>query len=253
MARVLIPLPTTDFEPTEAAIPWRALRSAGVEVVFATPDGTPGACDPMALTGVVFGQIGIKPDDAAVYNEMIADPAFLNPITYEAIDVTEFDGVHLPGGHAPGMIPYLESETLQARIGEFFVQDKPVGSICHGAVVLARATRPDTGRSVVHGRTLTGLTKMLERSGFWLTMWTLGKRFRTYPQYVQDEVREVLGEDGKFECGPLIPSYGNPYTVRDGNLLTARWPGDASRLGTEFAAMVLEHAAGLPAAGPASR
>ncbi|MEM6990721.1 MAG: type 1 glutamine amidotransferase domain-containing protein [Myxococcota bacterium] len=249
MPRVLIPLPSTDFEPTEAAVPWRCLRDAGIDVTFATPDGKPGACDPLALKGVVFGQIGAKPDDAETYRVMTHDSAFLSPIAYDAIDVADYDGLHLPGGHAPGMKPYLESEVLQQRVGEFFAADKPVGAICHGPVVLARATHPQTGKSVLDGRRMTGLTKLLERSGFWLTVWTLGKRFRTYPEYVQDEVRRALGDEGTFELGPLVPSYGNPFVVRDGNLLTARWPGDARRLGETFAEMVREHArANRPAA-----
>jgi protease I len=37
---VLIPLPSTDFDPTECAIPWQILRqNKDIEVVFATPDG----------------------------------------------------------------------------------------------------------------------------------------------------------------------------------------------------------------------
>ena len=34
--RVLIPLPDRDFDVTEVAVPWRLLRDAGHEVVFAT-------------------------------------------------------------------------------------------------------------------------------------------------------------------------------------------------------------------------
>jgi putative intracellular protease/amidase len=34
--RVLIPLPDRDFDVTEVAVPWRLLRAAGHQVVFAT-------------------------------------------------------------------------------------------------------------------------------------------------------------------------------------------------------------------------
>ncbi|MBV1857548.1 MAG: type 1 glutamine amidotransferase domain-containing protein, partial [Nannocystaceae bacterium] len=231
MPRVVLPLPTEEFDPTESSVPWRHLRSAGIEVAFATPDGKPAACDPMSLEGVVFGSIGAKPADAATYHEMAEDAAFRAPLAYEDIDASEFDGVHLTGGHAPGMRPYLESEVLQSRIVDFVGQDKVVSGICHGPILLARTVDPMTKRSVVHGRRMTALTKLLERSGYWLTMWTLGKRFRTYPAYVQDEMVEAMGDANAFETGPLIPSYGNPFTVRDGNLLTGRWPGDADKLG----------------------
>lgn len=235
MTRVLMPLPCEDFEPTEAAVPWRVLRDAGIEVVFATPDGTIAACDPQALAGVVFGQIGATAADAATYREMAADPAFLEPISFASIDVAQFDALHLPGGHAPGMRPYLESTLLQEKAVEFFHANKPVSAICHGPIVLARAVDPKTGRSVLSGRRMTGLTKLLERAGFWLTVWTLGRRFRTYPAYVEDEVIEAQGAGGLFERGPLVPSYRNPFVVSDGNLLTARWPGDAKRLAEQLA------------------
>jgi len=235
MTRVLMPLPCEDFEPTEAAVPWRVLRDAGIEVVFATPDGTTARCDPKALAGVVFGQIGAKAQDAATYREMAADPAFVNPISFASIDVTQFDALHLPGGHAPGMRPYLESTILQEKAVEFFQADKLVSAICHGPIVLARAVDPETGRSVLSGRRMTGLTKLLERAGFWLTVWTLGRRFRTYPAYVQDEVIEAQGSAGLFERGPLVPSYADPFVVSDGNLLTARWPGDALGLAEQLA------------------
>jgi putative intracellular protease/amidase len=229
--RVLIPLPSEDFEPTEVAAPWQVLRAGGVEVVFATPDGKPGACDPLALEGVVFHQIGATSEDAAIYRQMEADAAFLDPIRYDAIEVDEYVALHLPGGHAPGMVPYLESEVLQAKAAEFFAADKLVSAVCHGPVVLARSIDPRTGRSVLHGRRVTALTKLLERSGYLLTLWTLGKHFRTYPEYVQDEVIGAIGARTKFETGPLVPSYSKPFTLTDGNLITARWPGDARRLG----------------------
>lgn len=236
-----MPLPNEDFEPTEAAVPWKRLVDAGIDVVFATPDGRSAACDAMALEGVVFGQIGAKPGDAETYREMERDAAFRSPISYEDIVAGEFDGLHLAGGHAPGMKPYLESELLQSRVAEFFAAQRPVSAVCHGPVVLAR-TRDTNGEPVLRGRRMTALTKLLERSGFWLTMWTLGRRFRTYPEYVQDEVERALGPAGVFETGPLVPSYGNPFVVRDGNLLTARWPGDADALGCEMAQLLVSRA-----------
>lgn len=226
MSTVVIALATRDFDPTEAAVPWKVLSDAGHDVLFATADGKPGACDPLMLDGVLFGQIGATKENAALYREMEADPAFLSPIRYADIDVQKHDLLVLPGGHAQGMRQYLEDELLQKRVASFLAADKPLGSICHGAVVLARATTPD-GAAAIAGRRLTGLPKSMEMGAWLLTCTYLGGYFRTYPEWVQDEVREALGPQGAFETGPLIPAYGNPFTVRDGNLVTARWPGDA--------------------------
>jgi putative intracellular protease/amidase len=111
----------------------------------------------------------------------------------------------------------------------------PMAAICHGVIVLARTIDPATGSSVLAGRRVTALTRTLERTAWWLTAWKLGDYYRTYPEYVEDEVRRA---DGRFETGPLLATYGNPFTVRDGDLLTARWPGDASRFAAECVEMV---------------
>lgn len=231
MTTVLMPLPSEDFDPTEAALPWKRLCEAHIEVVFATPDGQPASCDPITLRGVVFGQIGARAGDREVYRELEQDPAFRSPIRYADIKASEYDAIHLCGGHAPGMKPYLESKILQQQIVEFFVLGRTVSAVCHGPVLLARSIDPATQKSVLHGRRITALTKMLERTGFWMTVWTLGRHFRTYPEYVQDEVSGAIGDPSKFEKGPQPPSYHKGFTVTDDNLITARWPGDADELG----------------------
>jgi len=49
--RVLIPIPSRDFDPTEAAVSWQVLTQHGMRVHFATPDGVPGQADEMMLSG----------------------------------------------------------------------------------------------------------------------------------------------------------------------------------------------------------
>lgn len=202
-----------------------------MEVVFATPDGRPASADPITLRGVVFGQIGTKPDDKETYHELERDPAFRSPIRYQDIKTSDYDAIHLSGGHAPGMKPYLESKILQDQIVEFFLLGRTVSAVCHGPVLLARSIDPATQKSVLHGRRVTALTKLLERAGFWMTVWTLGRHFRTYPEYVQDEVCRAIGDASGFEKGPQPATYDDGFTVTDGNLITARWPGDADALG----------------------
>jgi hypothetical protein len=53
--RILIPLPNRDFDPSEVAISWRALRDAGHKIGFATPDGSGAAADPRMLSGATQG------------------------------------------------------------------------------------------------------------------------------------------------------------------------------------------------------
>jgi len=236
---LLIVLATTDFDPTEVAAPWRAARAAGLDVVFATEDGSTATCDPLVLAGPLFGLLGASKENCATYAELIEEAGFKQPRRWTDLDIADFGGLLLPGGHAKGMRQYLESTSLQDLVRAFFSADRPVGSICHGGVVLARTLGAD-GRSVVAGRRMTALTRSLENTAWLLTAWKLGDYYRTYPTWVETEVRAAMGAVGVFERGPLLARYGAPFTVRDRNLLTARWPGDASRFADELVAMILE-------------
>ncbi len=232
---ILIPLPDHDFDPSESAFPWKACAERGWQVTFATENGNTAACDPRLLKGPIFGPLGAGPRGLANYKKMAAAPEFQRPIPYAEINVDDFDAVSLTGGHAPGMKQYLESETLQAKMVEFFRQGKVVGAICHGMLVLARAIDPETGKSVLWDYTVTALTKDLEFSGYALTFWLLGRRYRTYDCYVADEVRGVLKDPENFKNGPLMIW---PFVVQDRNLVTSRWPLDAPLYARRFVEMV---------------
>jgi len=231
MARVLLPLPTHDFDVTEVVVPWRALLEAGHEVVFATPEGAPARCDPLLLTGVVFGQLGARPENVALYGDLERHPPFLSPLAYAAVDPVGFDALLLPGGHAPGMRSYLGSAVLQDLVVALWKREVPIGAICHGSLVLARSIDPETGHSVVHQRTMTCLPKWMEWSAFALTFWKLGRYYRTYPAYVQDEVEDA-GAD--VVRGPLHNDYDRPFVVEHDRLVTARWPGYAAAFAQRF-------------------
>jgi putative intracellular protease/amidase len=238
--RVLMPLPDRDFDTTEVAIPWRVFRAAGIDVVFATERGAAGETDPRLLTGVVFGKLGASPDAIAAYRELQSDPAYAQPITYADIDPAGYDGVVLPGGHAPGMRQYLESAELRRAVAALWERGVVIGAICHGTVVLARTVDAHTGRSIVDGRTMTALTKPLERAFLYVTFWKLGRRYaRTYPAYVEDEVTAALGPGGRFRRGGRRQE---PFVVEDGNLVTARWPGDAEMFAATVTAKLLARA-----------
>jgi putative intracellular protease/amidase len=65
---------------------------------------------------------------------------------------SDFDGLILAGGHAPGKRQYLGSAVLQAKVGEFWTLERPIGAICHGVLVLARTRDPRSGRPVIEQR-----------------------------------------------------------------------------------------------------
>ncbi len=224
MKKILIPLPDYDFDLTEVAVPWKLFSKENYDVVFATENGKRAYCDPKLITGVIFGQLGATKEAISFYRELEQAVEFLQPIRYADIQPEDYDLLMLPGGHAQGMKQYLESKVLQEKVLQFFKMNKLVGSICHGSIVLARTIDTSTGKSVVYNRKLTGLTKFLERLAYYLTFWKLGTYYRTYPEYVQDEVKDCMVDKTGFKTG------GNqftPYVCEDGNLITARWPKDA--------------------------
>ena len=247
MTVVLMPIPDRDFDPTETGIPWRILSARGHRVVFATPDGQPGTADPKMVTGEGLGifasLLRANAVGRAAYEEMAQCPAFRRPLSYETVSAGDFGGLLLPGGHAKGMRSYLEAETIRAATAAFFAAGKPIGAICHGVLVAARSRGP-TGKSVLFGKRTTGLTKAMELGAWAITAAYLGNYYRTYPTTVEAEVKAALARPDDFLPGPISLARDSPttltvgFTVRDGNYLSARWPGDSHRFANEFVAML---------------
>jgi putative intracellular protease/amidase len=206
MARVLIPLPSRDFDPSEAAVSWRVLVDAGHSVHFATPDGRPAAADDIMLTGQGLDPWGAVPllrkvplvglllranrDARLAYAQMVADPNYAAPLRWDAASPAEFDALLLPGGHrARGMREYLESNVLQRHVAGFFEAEKPVAAICHGVLLATRSISPITGHSVLYGYKTTALTWALENSA-----WSLARVTRFWDP---DYYRTYLEQDGQ--------------------------------------------------------
>lgn len=280
-----MPLPHTDFDPTEVAVSWQVLTHAGHAVIFATPDGCVASADPVMMTGIgldfwsrVPGLSRIKliglllradRNGRAAYQELVDNAAFRQPLTYAALSADDFHALLLAGGHAPGMREYLENAALQRTVAEFFDCGKPVAAVCHGVVLAARSVSRKSGKSVLHGRKTTALTWKLERSAWTLSRW-YGRYwdrdyYRTYreapgeaPGYrsVQAEVTRCLARPEDFldvaagtphhlhKASGLFrdaPDDDRPaFVVRDGNYLSARWPGDVHTFAKTFAMLLAE-------------
>jgi putative intracellular protease/amidase len=247
---LLFLLPDADYDPTESSVPWQALRRAGIEVRFATPQGLPAYADPRLIEhgfGLLNPVLMTRKADLQHYRAMIADPAFIKPMAYAEVDPDQFEGLLIPGGHAPRMRSLLESGQAQRLALQFFNANKPVAAVCHGPLLLARTLDPKTGRSVLHGRKVTALlANSMELLAWAITAPWLGRYYRTYPQTVEAEVKAALTSPDDFLPGPRFyqrDSAAKPqrgFVVRDGNLLTARWPGDCYRFANEWVQMLIE-------------
>jgi putative intracellular protease/amidase len=245
-------LPASDYDPTESGLAWQALVDAGIEVRFATPDGTAAFAD-RRLTDEGFSLLSpflmTKREALATYRRMAADPRFLSPTSHAEVELGPGDGIYVPGGHAKGVRTLIESEPAQELVTRAMADGLPLGAVCHGVLLLARATDPATGRSPLHGKRTTALTESMELTAWNLTRLWLGDYYRTYPETVQSEVTAALADPSDFDAGPRLSRRDSPgrldrgFTVRDGNYISARWPGDCHRLAVEFAELVREHAA----------
>ena len=289
-SRVLIALPSRDYDPSEVAVSWQVVTAAGHRVAFATPDGRPAAADPLMLSGEGLDLWGCLPlvrrlkalglllranrDARRAHALMLRDAAFAVPARYADLRVADYDGLVLPGGHwARGMRRYLEDPVLQRFVGAFFDSGKPVAAICHGVVLAARSPSAATGRSALWGRRTTALTWRLEHAAF-STMRLVGRvwdpgYYRTYVERdgepagfrgVEAEVTRALASPADFLDVPLDAadhfrkasglfrdSASDPrpaWVVRDGNYVSARWPGDAYTFAKTFAAVLAEQHGG---------
>jgi putative intracellular protease/amidase len=242
---VLIPLPDRDFDITEVSVPWRYLTQAGHRVSFATEFGAAPAGDPLLLSGVLFGQLGADPEPKEFYRALTQTEEFQRPLPWSALSVKEFDGVLLPGGHAPGMRQYLGSALLQQKIASFWALRRPVAAICHGVLVLARSQDESNKRSLLYERRTTCLPDYMERLAYYMTAWKLGHYYRTYPEYVESEVKSLLQDKAQFVRGPITlgargtaSDDSSAFIVQDRNYLSARWPGDAYLFAKTFLHML---------------
>lgn len=282
---IMMPLPSCDFDPSEVAVTWRILRAAGHNVSFATPDGQRAHADPRMISGEGLDPWGWVPGLKKIrliglllraqsgarlaYQALQQDPNFLHPKRYDELNAQDCDALVLPGGHARGMRPYLESGTLQAFVADCFEsmdaqgQHKPVAAICHGVLLAARSISPKTGKSVLYGRKTTALTWKLERSAWHVTKYLArfwdATYYRTYTEErgepvgfwsVEMEIKRALAKDEDFCDVPqrtehylrktsgmvrdTLSDARAAWVVRDGNYLSARWPGDVHTFGQAF-------------------
>jgi putative intracellular protease/amidase len=255
------------------------LSAAGHSILFATPSGQIAEADDLMVTGqgldpwgflpgvrrlTVVGRV-LRADAAAraAYNSLREDSSFRSPQHWAEARRNTYDALVLPGGHrARGMRGYLESGEVQQMAVDSFRSGRPVGAICHGVLVAARAVDPATGRSVLHGRRTTALTWALERKAWGVAMYTRfwdSNYYRTYIEEpgqpfgfmsVQQEVTRALASDSDFEDVPRgAASYRRKtsgrardsltddrpaWVVRDRSYVSARWPGDAHTFARTF-------------------
>ncbi|TCT37128.1 DJ-1/PfpI family protein [Martelella mediterranea] len=135
MAAKKILMITGDFtEDYETMVPFQTLLAVGHSVDAVCPDKKAGDSVPTAIHDFLGDQ---------TYSEKPGH-RFALTADFDAIDVTSYDALVIPGGRAP---EYLRLDhNVLSMVKHFFDTGKPVAAICHGAQILAAA-------GVLSGRT----------------------------------------------------------------------------------------------------
>lgn len=151
----------TGFWAEELVEPHRIFLEAGWQVTVATPAGVVPTVDPASLTETAAGGAE-RAAELAAYLTSIAE-TLDHPLSLEDVEVTEFDVVFYPGGHAP-----MEDLAVDATAGRLLARaldtGRTLGVLCHAPAALLAAQRDD-GSWPFAGYRMTGFTDEEERLG----------------------------------------------------------------------------------------
>jgi len=198
----------------ELAVPYFALRDAGVQIDLASPAGGAVPLDPVSLKPAGQNEPAVE--------RLLSDEAAQRQVTH-ARKATETDGgaydaVFLPGGH--GTMWDLPGDAgVTSAVEKAFAGGKLIASVCHGGAGLVSARRPD-GRPVVEGRRINPFTDAEEAA-----VGLAG----VVPFALEGRLRQL---GALFEGAPLWQA----FAVRDGQFVTGQNPQSSERV----AALVLE-------------
>ncbi|KRE83950.1 peptidase [Paenibacillus sp. Soil766] len=137
MSKRILFLTGDAVEVLEVYYPYYRVLEEGYDAVIASPAKK-------VLRTVVHDFV----EDWETYTEK---PGHLLPshVAFADVDPSKYDGLIIPGGRAP---EYIRSNEDVPRILRHFLEaDKPIGSICHGALLFAALK----DNSFFEGRTMT--------------------------------------------------------------------------------------------------
>lgn len=209
--------PTGNFL-SELYEPYRALKSAGYDVVAATPEGRAPTIDPESLDAKYWSE---HPEHLEVARELVASSAFARPMTLAHALAThrDFQGLLVPGGQGL-MVDLLSDARVHALLVHFAFSDRPLGMVCHAPALLVRIpTLPE-----LYKRQVTSVSGFEE---FYIETFVMGGEARV--RNIEDQLK-TLG----YAHSSAFP--GRSHAVRDCNLVTSQNPFS----GSDFTRLYLE-------------
>ncbi|WP_168879298.1 type 1 glutamine amidotransferase domain-containing protein [Rhizobium sp. P28RR-XV] len=231
----------TGFYLNELMQPVQALRDAGHEVTFATPNGTAPSVDVTSIDKMYFGgdEAAMKASEAQL-TELQLTSSDTSPVIslarVEQIGYDHFDAVYVPGGHAP-MQDLLVSAELGKLLTHFHENGKPTALACHGPIALL-STLPDAQAFVTQFKT--------KGTAHPQTNWIYaGYRFTVFSNQEEEMAKGLLGGgEMKFYPQDALTQAGGQYSqadaafsvhvVTDRELITGQNPASASLVAQEL-------------------
>ncbi len=200
----------TGFWAEELLAPLKVFKDEGVDVTLATPGGVPAIVDDASLTPE---QAGGEDRAAELRAELEEQESRLrNPERLEGLNPDDYDGIFIPGGHAP-----MEDLAVSPDLGRLLVtmldDQKVVAAVCHGPAGLLSATRAD-GSWAFKDHKLSGFTNDEEKQA--------GLADQA-PWLLEDRLREAGAEVSTGKAW-------EPFSVVHGNVVTGQNPASSTEV-----------------------
>ncbi|ORA10898.1 type 1 glutamine amidotransferase domain-containing protein [Mycobacterium asiaticum] len=218
------------IEPTDAML------DAGFQLSFATPGAKVPTIDGTSCSLMYFGMSRSRRDAAlASYTRLLegglATPAKLEDIAHDTDQLSRFDAVFVPGGHAP-LVDLLHlnaftDDSLNDHFGAllqyFHDQQRTTALICHAPAALAAAPNVD-GRWIYEGYRMTVFKTIVD------TMLCTVPLARRFHGHLQEDPTALLRSRGARVEQTRLPM--GSLVVEDRELLTGQDPYSAKALGS---------------------
>src|SRR5215469_4787163 len=139
---------------TEALHPFEVLTAAGFAVELASETGTFGLDDVSLTAPFLSGS-----DKAVLNNPKHPFNVQLDSSLRKASDLKqeEYGLFFASAGHS-ALYDYPTAKGLQAVAAAIWDRGGVVGTVCHGPAILPGVIDSKTGKSIIHGKTVTGFT-----------------------------------------------------------------------------------------------
>lgn len=231
----------TGFYFNELMEPVKRFIEAGHKVTFATPTGVAPAMDPNSDNLQFF-----KNDESyyqahkTLLTQLKITDAKESPVIsfsrVEQIGVEGFDGLYIPGGHAP-VEDLVANDQLGNILTAFHVEKKPTGLTCHGPIALlsAMSNNDEFVADLIKGK---GTAKAGDwiYSGYKMTAFSNSEEKAATEYYLNGGEMFYFPEDALIQAGGRYASGENwaENIITDRELITGQNPASAIAVAEEI-------------------